>query len=219
MCVRTARRAWILPPSRALWVPARTVHEIQMYGVVRMHSLYVDAANAIGMAAGCQVLEVSPLMRELIVRVSNVGADDDPMVQTLVVPLLLAEMRLLRPCALDLPFPVSADLVELCESLLGRLADADPDLPKHEAPGISQKSLYRRFLQETGISFARWKKQAVLLEAVRRLVEGSAVTTVAMDLGYESASSFSLMFRRSLGMAPREFARMAKVTSAGSNRV
>lgn len=211
MRVRTARRTWIVPPSRALWVPAGTVHEIQMYGVVRMHSLYVDAASEVGMATDCQVLEVSPLLRELIVRAANVVTDeDDAMVQTFVVPLLLAEMRRLRPCALDLPFPESVDLVELCESLLGRLADSDPDVSGNLLDDMSQKTLYRRFLEETGISFARWKKQAVLLEAVRRLVEGAAVTTIAIDLGYESPSSFSAMFRRSLGVSPRDFALMAK---------
>jgi len=211
MRVRTARRAWIVPPSRALWVPAHTVHEIQMYGVVRMHSLYVDDANAAGMAADCQVLEVSPLLRELIVRAASVSThDDDAMVQALVIPLLLSEMRRLQPCALDLPFPESPDLVDLCESFLGHMSGSAPGLccDRHET--MSRKTLYRRFLQETGISFARWKKQAVLLEAVRRLVEGSTVTTVAIDLGYESASAFSVMFRRSLGVSPRDFAAMAK---------
>jgi len=33
MTVRTPRRAWMVPPSRALWVPSHTVHEIQMSGV------------------------------------------------------------------------------------------------------------------------------------------------------------------------------------------
>lgn len=211
MRVRTARRTWIVPPSRALWVPAGTVHAIQMYGIVRMHSLYVDAANEIGMSADCQVLEVSPLLRELIVRAASVATDeDDALVQAFVVPLLLAEMRRLRPCALDLPFPASPDLVALCETLLRRLADADSDVSSARVGDMSQKTLYRRFLSETGISFARWKKQAMLMEAVRRLVEGAAVTTIAVDLGYETPSSFSAMFRRSLGVSPRAFALMAR---------
>jgi AraC-like DNA-binding protein len=69
----------------------------------------------------------------------------------------------------------------------------------------SARTLYRRFLKETGISFARWKQQARLLESIRRLAQGTPVTTVAMDLGYDSASAFSAMFRRSLGIAPRAF--------------
>ena len=69
----------------------------------------------------------------------------------------------------------------------------------------SSRTLYRRFLKETGITFARWKQQARLLESIRRLAEGTPVTTVALDLGYDSPSAFSTMFRRSLGIAPRGF--------------
>jgi len=219
MRVRTARHAWIVPPSRALWVPARTVHEIQMYGVVRMHSLYVDAANAAGMAQDCQVLEVNPLLRELIVRAAGASAEgDDPAVQALVAELLLAEMRRLRPCALELPFPASRDLVRLCESLLSQLAEGQACVGGAQCQDVSQRTLYRRFLHETGISFARWKKQALLLESIRRLVEGAGVTTVAVDLGYESPSSFSVMFRRALGVSPREFASAARSKPAAPVR-
>jgi AraC-like DNA-binding protein len=70
---------------------------------------------------------------------------------------------------------------------------------------MSTRTLYRRFLRETGITFARWKQQARLLESIRRLAEGASVTAVAVDLGYESASAFSTMFRRALGTAPRAF--------------
>jgi methylphosphotriester-DNA--protein-cysteine methyltransferase len=60
-------------------------------------------------------------------------------------------------------------------------------------------------LRETGITFARWKQQARLLEAIRRLADGASVTETAFDLGYESTSAFSAMFRRSLGATPRTF--------------
>ena len=69
----------------------------------------------------------------------------------------------------------------------------------------SARTLYRRFLKETGITLARWKQQARLLESIRRLAAGTPVTRVAVDLGYESPSAFSTMFRRALGVAPRAF--------------
>jgi AraC-like DNA-binding protein len=69
----------------------------------------------------------------------------------------------------------------------------------------SARTLYRRFLKETGITLARWMQQARLLESIRRLAAGDPVTTVALDLGYESPSAFSTMFRRALGIAPRAF--------------
>ena len=49
MRVRTPRHVWIVPPSRALWLPARTAHELQMDGVVEMRSFYLNDAAAAGM--------------------------------------------------------------------------------------------------------------------------------------------------------------------------
>ncbi len=206
MRVRTARHAWIVPPSRALWVPAHAVHEIQMYGVVEMHSLYVNDAAGAGMPASCVVLDVTPLLRELVVRaVALPTAYDEHGDDGLLMRLLMAEIRRLPPCALDLPLPESRDLAQLCERILADLSTRRPcDLDAGDM-NTSTRTLYRRFLRETGITFARWKQQARLLESIRRLAEGVPVTTVAVDLGYESPSAFSTMFRRALGIAPRAF--------------
>lgn len=207
MRVRTARHAWIVPPSRALWMPARTAHEIQMYGVVAMHSVYANDAAAAGMPAACAVLEVTPLARELIVRAAALPADYDARGDDgLLVQLLMAEIRRLPRSALDLPMPESADLTQLCERILADLSKRRPSTRDAGEMNTSTRTLYRRFLGETGITFARWKQQARLLESIRRLAEGVAVTAVAIDLGYESPSAFSTMFRRALGVSPRAFA-------------
>lgn len=207
MRVRTARHAWIVPPSRALWMPARTVHEIQMYGVVAMHSLYATAAAGAGMPADCAVLEVTPLARELIVRAAALPVDyDEAGDNGLLMRLLMAEIRRLPRSALDLPLPESADLTQLCERILADLSTRRPSTHDAGEMNTSTRTLYRRFLRETGITFARWKQQARLLESIRRLAEGTPVTAVAIDLGYESPSAFSTMFRRALGSAPRAFA-------------
>jgi hypothetical protein len=206
MRVRTARHAWIVPPSRALWVPARTVHEIQTYGVVEMRSLYVNAAAGAGMPSSCVVLNVTPLLRELVVRAVALPTDyAEDGADGLMMRLLMAEIRRLTPCALDLPLPESADLMELCERILADLSTRRPCGFEAGAMHTSTRTLYRRFLRETGITLARWKQQARLLESIRRLAEGVPVTTVAIDLGYESPSAFSTMFRRALGIAPRAF--------------
>ena len=206
MRVRTPRHAWIVPPSRALWVPSHTVHELQMSGVVEMRSLYVNNAAASGMPSSCVVLNVTPLLRELVVRAVALPVRyDEKGDDGMLMRLLMAEIRRLPHCALDLPLPESADLTQLCERVLADLSTRRP--LDHDASRMrtSTRTLYRRFLKETGITLARWKQQARLLESIRRLAGGAPVTTVAMDLGYESPSAFSTMFRRSLGIAPRAF--------------
>src|SRR4051812_3468634 len=152
MTVRTPRRQWIVPPSRALWVPARTVHEIQMYGVVEMRSLYVDEAAAGGMPGSCVVLTVTPLLRELVVRAVAVpGLYDEDGDEGLLMRLLMAEIRRLSACALALPLPESADLTRLCERILGDLSSRRPCGVDAEDMQVSTRTLYRRFLKETGI--------------------------------------------------------------------
>jgi AraC-like DNA-binding protein len=207
MRVRTVRHAWIVPPSRALWMPARTAHEIQMYGVVAMHSLYADNRASVGMPADCVALEVTPLARELIVRAAELPSDyDEGGDDGLLMKLLMAEIRRLPRSALDLPLPASADLMQLCERILADLSTRQASVLDAGDMNTSARTLYRRFLSETGITFARWKQQVRLLEAIRRLADGTPVTAVAIDLGYESPSAFSTMFRRAQGMAPRAFA-------------
>jgi AraC-like DNA-binding protein/quercetin dioxygenase-like cupin family protein len=206
MRVRTPRRAWIVPTSRALWVPAHTVHEIHMNGAVEMRSLYLNHVAAAAMPGSCVVLEVTPLLRELVVRAAALPGDyDEDGEDGLLMRLLVAEMRRLPQSALDLPLPESADLVALCERILADLSTRRTCGGDADSMSTSSRTLYRRFLKETGITFARWKQQARLLESVQRLAQGAPVTTVALDLGYESASAFSTMFRRSLGVAPRGF--------------
>jgi AraC-like DNA-binding protein len=134
----------------------------------------------------------------------------------LLMQLLVAEIRRLPPCALDLPLPESADLMQLCERILADLSTRRPSASDAGAMQTSARTLYRRFLHETGITFARWKQQARLLESIRRLAAGTPVTTVAIDLGYESPGAFSTMFRRALGVAPRNFA--ASVPAAAVRR-
>jgi AraC-like DNA-binding protein len=171
-----------------------------------MRSLYVNKAASKGMPANCVVLNVTPLLRELIVRAVALPADyDERGDDGLLMRLLMAEVKRLPVCALDLPLPASADLKQLCERILADLSARRPNASDAEEMQTSTRTLYRRFLRETGITFARWKQQARLLESIRRLAEGAPVTTVALDLGYESPSAFSTMFRRALGMAPRAF--------------
>ncbi len=209
MAVRTPRRAWIVPTSRALWIPERVVHEIDMHGQVEMRTVYLDRAVSDGMWPDCVVLEVTPLLRELLVRVAEqpgTKGRDDGRDDELLRQVIVGEIRRLTPARLDLPLPASAELVALCERTMADLSVRRPNA--HDAAGmaLSARTLYRRFLEETGITYSRWKQQARLLEAVKRLSGGSSVTDVALDLGYQSPGAFSTMFRRMLGQTPSAFA-------------
>ncbi len=200
--VRTPGRAWLVPRDRALWLPAGVMHAIDAQGDLQMRSLYLDAASAAPLPSECVVLHLSPLLTELIRRLTSPEVTQDAEAANLMSELAVREIMRLEPCALELPMPESPDLLELCEQILRQ-----PVRQGNEALAmpVGAGTLYRRFRAETGLSFVQWRKQACVLEAVRRLSSGQPVTHVALDLGYESPSAFATMFKRVLGVSPREY--------------
>ena len=62
-------------------------------------------------------------------------------------------------------------------------------------------------MKETGLPFAGWRQQARLLAAMALLAAGQPITRIAVDLGYDSPSAFTAMFRRALGAPPSHYFR------------
>ena len=116
--------------------------------------------------------------------------------------LLTLGPDLTREAALELPMPRDARLRGLCQALLDAPGDQRPLAAWAKTVNASGRTLARRFQSETGLSFGAWRQQARVLEAMGRLGSGAPVTQVALDLGYESVSAFSAMFRRAAGASP-----------------
>jgi AraC-like DNA-binding protein len=206
MNVTTARGTWVVPPSRAVWVPAEVEHGIAMSGAVAMRTIYVHKAAAGGLPEAPCVLNVSPLLRELILR-----AMDLPPLYSLrsadgrVMAMILDEIRSLPVMPLELPMPRDARLLRACAAVLADPGAARSFARLAKGTGASMRTLARLFRRETGLSFTRWRQQARLMEALRRLAAGAPITAVALDLGYATPSAFTYMFRRALGVPPSRF--------------
>lgn len=218
MAVDTADRRWLIPPRRALWIPPGLPHSVTMRGRVDMRTLYVEPAGGSGLPAACVALEITPLAQELIIRATEAPLlYEEHSIDGLVMRLLLAEIARLPTLPLWLPLPRRAPLVRLCEEWL-----AAPDAGAQAAPlarslGISERTLARWFVGETGLTFGQWKQRACVLVALDRLSAGAAVARVALDLGYDSPSAFTAMFRKALGISPRELGRAKPRTPAATH--
>ena len=203
MRVSTDDGVWIVPPQRALWMPGGVQHSIAMLSDTTMRTLYVREDAAAFMPSACRVLSVSPLLRELIVRATELPVQyDEAGPAGHVVALILAELQGLQSLALQLPMPRDARLRGVCQALLAAPGDPRPLEAWARSINTSARTLARRFQSETGLSFGAWRQQARVLEAMGRLGGGEPVTQVALDLGYESVSAFSAMFRRATGAPP-----------------
>jgi AraC-like DNA-binding protein len=206
MRVETERALWVVPRQRALWMPAGVTHGIEMLDRVAMRTLYLREDAAAEMPQVCRVLQVSPLLRELIVRATELPLHyDEEGPASHLIALLLAELRDSQTLKLDLPMPHTQRLTALCRSLLKQPGDRRTLAEWADAVHASERTVARMFQRETGLTFAAWRQQARVLEAMARLGAGAPVTQVALDLSYDSVSAFSAMFRRAVGCSPSEF--------------
>lgn len=208
MTVTTRDGTWVVPPQRAVWVPGRVEHRIRMSGAVAMRTAYLSDAAAAGLPTRCCVVAVSPLLRELLLRlVALAQPPAESGAEARLVAVLLDEIRAMELAPLHLPRPRDPRARRVADALW-RTPEDDRGLAAwaREA-GASPRTLARCFHRETGLSFGAWRRQLRLLRSLERLASGEAVTSVALSLGYESTSAFIAMFRRSLGCTPARYFR------------
>ena len=154
----------------------------------------------------CHVLPVSALLRELIIRATELPLRyDENGPAGHVVALLLDELHGAGTLPLQLPMPRDKRLRQICQTLLATPGDPRTLEQWASSANASARTLARLFVAETGLTFGAWRQQARVLEAMGRLGSGEPVTEVALDLGYDSVSAFSAMFRRAAGASPRQY--------------
>ncbi len=206
MLVKTAQGEWIVPPTRAIWVPIGTRHQVRMLGEVQMRSVYIRQELLTGFPDKCEVVAVSPLLRELILESMRLPLNyDENGRDGHLVRLLLDEIKCMPSLPLALPEPSSPRLQRLCHALRRQPDDNKPLNIWAEELAMDVRTLQRRFTKETGLSVGQWRRQNRLLLACEHLARGESVLEVSLALGYANPSAFSAMFKRELGIAPSLF--------------
>lgn len=197
---------WVVPPNRALFVPAGTVHSIRMSRPVAMRALFIEPRFARTVGTSCKVVLMSGLLRELVLAAVHAPLDDDKNGRTShIEALILDEIRTLHAQPLHLPMPRDKRLRTVCEALLREPGREETLEQWSDIAGASSRTLARLFTSETGMSFVDWRQQARLSAALVQLAEGARVASVARTLGYGSVSAFTAMFRKALGKTPRDY--------------
>ena len=201
MRVKVSDATWIVPPGRALWVPANMLHSIQCTGNVEMRTVYLNG-DLPSVRANVAVINVSPLMREMLVRLSE-GCDERQTGH--LVALLLIEMAAMDVECLRLPIPKDARIARLVAAMLEQPADQTPLGGWAKRLGFSQRNLIRYIRAGTGMSFRELRRQIRIVAAVEKLSGGQSVTNVALDVGFETPSAFIHAFRLTTGVTPGKY--------------
>lgn len=206
MRARSSQGMWLIPPMRALWIPPDTEHEVSMLSPVRIRTLYIESTEVADFGPLCRVLEVSRLLKELILALiaepSDYRRGDRGW---LLAELILSEIARAPGVPIEIPWPRDRRLVAVCEAILSEPGRRRTLEEWADIAGASGRTLIRLFPRETGLQFRHWVQQVQLAEALCYLTRGESIELVAARLGYASPSAFSSMFRRILGAPPRQY--------------
>ena len=197
---------WVAPPQRAVWIPAGVAHTNRHSVGSELRTIYIRDDAASGLPARCGVVQVTPLMREIVLAVMGLprlydeGGADGRLVQ-----VLLDHLAALPDEPLHLPMPANRKLRAIAQDFAKR--PGEKLLLAHAARlvAMSPRSSARHFLAETKMTFGAWQTQARLLRALELLGTGQSVGEVAFALGYEGPSAFIAMFRRTFGTTPSRY--------------
>ncbi len=208
--VRTHEGAWVAPTHRGVWVPASTRHSVEMSGRVSLRALYVAPAVSDLLPLRCCVVNITPLLRELILRVSELkGLDSRIPLHSHLVPVMLDHLQTMESEAIHLPMPRDGRAKRIVSLLQEKSSERRPLTELARAAGGSKRTIERLFKSETGLAFGRWRQQFRLGNALRLLAAGETVTNVSLEIGYDSPSAFISAFRETFGQTPGQYFRSA----------
>ncbi|MGB5885609.1 MAG: helix-turn-helix transcriptional regulator [Acinetobacter venetianus] len=210
--VYAQNRCWVIVPSRGLLIPAGIPHSLLAVGNVELRALYIHPEISAEMNDKISILQVSPLLSELI----NSAAEFEDVIikgsrEERINQLILDELSLMESKDFNVVMPLSAELKVFCERVSNNydrpweLADVASSL------GVSVKTISRKFHLETGLSFGEWLRCFRLLKSMELMASGYSVTDAALAVGYDSQSSFSITFKKRVGISPKFFVSHPKI--------
>jgi len=202
--VTTRAGVWVVPPLRAIWLPAGHPHTHVAHGPARLCSVMLARDTEPVSTSGPALISVSALLREVLLALTAPGplAGDR---RARLEAVALDELEEVPGAACYLPDPADDRL-----RAIGAMLRRDPGDPRTlaelgQAVGASERTLSRLYRAGTGMSFPQWRAQLRLHAGLVALASGEPVAAVAHRCGYSTASSFIASFRQAFGVTPGHY--------------
>lgn len=203
--IGTDAGTWVVPADHAVWLPPHQPHSGWTHGAVDGWSCYIGEAACARLPDRPRAIRASGLLREAVLRASGWQGVVLDEAQLCIAQVILNEISTAAVEPFGLPMPRDARLLRLARALLEQPGDRRGMAQWATWAGVSERTLSRLFVVETGFSYTAWRQRARLMRALELLAEDVAVTTVAFELGYDSVSAFIALFKRTLGVTPSAY--------------
>ena len=203
MTVRTASGTWVVPTHRAVWIPATVPHTVTMSGTVAMRTLYLKSNLVRNLPRTCCVVNVTPLLRELILHACTCPhLRRRVQWQSHLIDVTVDQLQVVRTVPLQLPNVTDPRAMRVAAAVMTNPDDRHSLTRICNNAGAGKRTMERVFQSETGMTIGKWRQQLRLMHAMRAIGEGTQVTRAAIEAGYATPSAFSAAFRKALGTTP-----------------
>lgn len=198
---------WLVPPQSGVWIPGEIPHSNRATENALLCCLFVEP-GAVELPDKCCTFAVSPMLREMILKLADHphGYLENTHIHR-IAGLALDELALMPVERLNLPISHHPKVRQMADALINDPADRKTLPQWAEKLALSERTLSRLMVAETGLSFVQWRQQFHLIIALRELAKGRSVQQVAGDLGYGSVTAFITMFRKAIGQSPMRYFR------------
>lgn len=202
--VEVENRRWTLAPSLAMWIPGGMSHDVLASGQAELHGIYLDPGDCPIDWPNPTVVAMPPLLRSLVPYLADPELDERARSNALAV--LYDNLRPLELAPISVVVPEDTAARRIAERLLADPADGRSLSAWGQLVGASARTLSRRFVEDTDLTFVQWRTLVRVSAAMTDLRAGSTVAAAAHRVGYRDPSSFIAVFRRLTGATPGSFA-------------
>lgn len=200
VAVKAGDAGWVLPPTRALWMPAGVRHRTGALGRAALRGIYADPARSPVSWPEPRMVVVRPLLRELLEYLTGDGVAPAARLRAEAVAFDLLEPLGVVPIVV--PSPSDPRALDVAAAVFANPADPRTLAEFGRDVGAAERTLARIFVRECRMPFGTWRTQVRLRAALPLLAEATPLETVACRVGYSSASAFVAAFRRAVGVTP-----------------
>lgn len=202
IALETQEQQWAMTAGSIGWLPPHCAHQALACGNVAGWSLYLPEPYCSELPEQPHLSTASGLIQALVERIALFAGQSLNAPQRRLLQVLRDEVRMQENTPLQLPLPQDARLLKIARALLNEPADNRTQSEWAAWAGLSTRTLSRRFINETGMTFARWRQQARVIRSLEPLSRGEAVNRIAAECGYDNVSAYIAAFRQRFGTTP-----------------